>query len=310
MSDPSDKDLPDEQQLAGYLKGGSSVSQQYGQLRSAEVPAELDRLVLRQAHDAVKSTRPAKPRTWLRWTAPLAVAASAVLVVSIVIESGVRDEVTLSAPAPASAPMEAKRESETADRDTSGNIADEAPTAAPMEPSRPFVLPREVAEPDTAASSAYVAPAHSKAAAPPPKADTSSQDQTRRERRTAPARQPVANSSPSPSSGQVVVNAAFLKEAERALAQDGMTSPAIQHSAGMAASGGAPAPEFAADAGAEEQKSQALRQYSDPELWLRDIRQLRRENQKDLADKEWRRFRAAFPNYVVDERDTAREVGR
>lgn len=78
----------------------------------------------------------------------------------------------------------------------------------------------------------------------------------------------------------------------------------------MAASGGAPAPEFAADAGAEEQKSQALRQYSDPELWLRDIRQLRRENQKDLADKEWRRFRAAFPNYVVDERDTAREVGR
>ncbi len=285
------------------------MSQQYGQLRSAEVPAELDRLVLRQAHAAVKSARPAKPRTWMRWTAPLAVAASAVLVVSIVIESGVQNEVTLSAPVPASAPTEAKRERETADRDTSGNIADEAPTAAPMEPSRPFVPPQEVAEPDTAASSAYVVPAHSKAAAPPPpKADTSSQDQIRRERRAAPARQPVANSSPSPSSQQVVVNVASLKEAERALAQHDMTSTAIQQSAGAATSGVPPAPEFAADAVAEEEKSQALQQYSDPELWLRDIRQLRRENQKELADKEWRRFRAAFPHYVVDERDTAREV--
>lgn len=310
MSNPTDKDLPDEQQLDEYLKGGSSVSQQYGQLRSAEVPAELDRLVLRQAHDAVKSTRPAKPRTWMRWTAPLALAASAVLVVSIVIESGVHDgEMLMSAPVPASASMEAKRRSEAADRDASGNIAAEAPEAAPVGPSRAFVPAREIAEPDAAVSPTYAAPPPADAGSPPPrKADTLSQDETRRERRIAPAPQAAANSSPSQSTEQVVINAQAFKEAEQALARQGMTSAAIQQSAEVLPGAAAPAPESAADAVAEEGKSPALQQYSDPELWLRDIRQLRRQNRKELADKEWRRFRAAFPNYAVEEGDTAREV--
>lgn len=104
MSDPTDKDLPDEQ-LEEYLRGGSDVSRQYRQLHGADVPAVLDRLVLRQAQEAVKS-RPAKSRAWMRWSGPLALAASVVLVVSIVIESGVQDEVYLAAPV--SAPVESK----------------------------------------------------------------------------------------------------------------------------------------------------------------------------------------------------------
>ncbi len=63
MTESTDKPLPDdEQQLDEYLKGDSSVSRQYRQLHSAEVPAELDRLVLRQAEDAVKD-RPGERST-------------------------------------------------------------------------------------------------------------------------------------------------------------------------------------------------------------------------------------------------------
>jgi hypothetical protein len=50
--------------------------------------------------------------------------------------------------------------------------------------------------------------------------------------------------------------------------------------------------------------------YTDPEAWLKDIRQLRKDNKQDEADREWRRFSAAFPNHEVAETDSAREVKR
>jgi hypothetical protein len=314
MSEPIDKDLPDEQQLDDYMKGGSNVSQQYRQLHHAEVPADLDRLVLNQAHDAVKSTRPAKSRTWMRWTAPLALAASAVLVVSIVIESGVRDgEVLMSAPASApaqvAAPMEAKREA--ADSDAAGNAAIEmrmpepAPAAARANRAPQVAPPKaEVVVQDKAYSPPQLPSAEfaNEIPVPPPAAPSLAEpDRSRSIKSDAPA---VANDA-QPSVSRAVDVSAF-KEAEQAIARQGVTSTAIQQSAAVPAA--APAREVAADAVAEEEKSQALQQYSDPELWLRDIRQLRRENQKEQADKEWRRFRVQFPDYVIDEGDTAREV--
>jgi hypothetical protein len=48
--------------------------------------------------------------------------------------------------------------------------------------------------------------------------------------------------------------------------------------------------------------------YTDPEVWLKDIRELRKENKQEQADVEWRRFRAAFPQYEVAETDAAREA--
>jgi hypothetical protein len=63
----------------------------------------------------------------------------------------------------------------------------------------------------------------------------------------------------------------------------------------------------AADSGssAAEQQDEP-RNYSDPEQWLRDIRQLRKENKHEAADREWRRFRYVFPNHAVEEADPAR----
>jgi hypothetical protein len=48
--------------------------------------------------------------------------------------------------------------------------------------------------------------------------------------------------------------------------------------------------------------------YTNAEAWLKDIRELRKENKQEQADKEWRRFRAAYPTYDVAESDTAREA--
>ncbi len=56
--------------------------------------------------------RPSQP-AWMRWTAPLAVAASAVLVVSIVVETGLKDE-TVVTPQMANAPAEKRLTEEAA----------------------------------------------------------------------------------------------------------------------------------------------------------------------------------------------------
>jgi hypothetical protein len=54
--------------------------------------------------------------------------------------------------------------------------------------------------------------------------------------------------------------------------------------------------------------SEQPRQYSDPELWLSDIRILRLQDKQEEADREWRRFQEAFPDHPVAEFDVAREV--
>lgn len=301
MSEPTDKDLPDEQQLDEYLQGGSSVSRQYRQLRGAEVPAELDRQVLRQAHDAVKSTRPAKSR-WMRWSAPLAVAASAVLVVAIVIESGVQDEVVLysepvSAPVPV---MESKRKSEAADSDLAASAPVETrmpPTSelAPVAPQRDEV-PAYAMVPEAPVSTA---------ASPSPQLDMPAVEESRRARNVAPPPQAAPTSAPRP----VAVNAQAFKQAQHALDAHKAAGSARQEQAGPRNT----VPQTTsisttANAVAEREQSEELPQYSDPELWLRDIRQLRKENKPADADREWRRFREAFPAYEVAESDTAREV--
>jgi hypothetical protein len=50
------------------------------------------------------------------------------------------------------------------------------------------------------------------------------------------------------------------------------------------------------------------RTKTDPEAWLKEIRQLRIDNKQEEADREWRRFREAFPDYEVSETDAAREA--
>jgi hypothetical protein len=53
-----------------------------------EPPAELDRIVLRQAREAIEDARPMRVFRGLRWAAPIAIAATLVLGLAVVFHAG------------------------------------------------------------------------------------------------------------------------------------------------------------------------------------------------------------------------------
>jgi hypothetical protein len=57
-----------------------------------EPPAELDRIVLRQARDAIEGERPLRLFGMPRWAAPVAIAATLVLGLSIVFKTGLEPD--------------------------------------------------------------------------------------------------------------------------------------------------------------------------------------------------------------------------
>lgn len=311
MSESTDKQLldeamADEQQLDEYLKGDSSVSRQYRQLQNAEVPAELDRLVLRQAEDAVKdrSTR-ARP-AWVRWSAPLAVAASAVVALSIVMQTGLRDETVtaVSARQVPQATMQADREDdESKQAEEAGFSEKAAPLSAPGELQSPTFAPAVPPPPPVQADGP--ASAVNAASRPVPRPVTQS-------RRAAP---PPAPARPA-TSGQSIARSAEI--ASRELQAMAMESQ-FQEEHDAQEQSDAAADNVASDRREEGRttlvttgsrrinvETPAAPQYSDPEDWLKDIRELRKANKQEEADREWQRFRAAFPNHAVADTDAAR----
>ena len=89
-----------------------------------EPPAELDRIVLRQAREAIEGERPMKLFNMPRWAAPVAIAATLVLGLSVVFRTGLKQpperipevrvenaaqriEAVETAPGPAEAPVAA-----------------------------------------------------------------------------------------------------------------------------------------------------------------------------------------------------------
>jgi hypothetical protein len=337
VSEPTDKDLPDEQQLDEYLRGGSAVSRQYRQLRSADVPTELDRLVLRQAEDAVK-TRPAKSHAWRRWSGPLALAASAVLVISIVMESGVRDEVRLSVPA--SAPVETqaafKRPAQTVDetsdqpseqKTAESSAADAAGAAVvpivPVEPTE-LALPKVAAPAPFAPQFTDDPPPAPPAVAAPKLERVPSADLRRGESEqsisqsaavdpapaTMPAPAPVpAAEAPERDDSEVAVTSARARSLGDEEANRGVTgSMRFEHRRVARPRSTVAAPGETLSSAAEQ--TDEPRSYTDPEQWLRDIRELRKEKKHEEADREWLRFRLVFPNYAVAEDDLVRGTVR
>lgn len=293
MTESTDKPLlgealPDEQQLDEYLKGDSSVSRQYRQLPREDVPPSLDRMVLRQAEDAVK--RPSQP-AWMRWAKPLAVAASAVLVVSIVVETGLKDE-TVVTPQMANAPAEKRLTEEAA------GAALPPPPKVETPPQVVYVDPVQSPPPAEMAS----APVISEPAAPAPAPALKARIVTREpagvwtEEQLAKAEQEHKDAFAADESRQ----RSAREEAPRAQGQ----TP-VQHNAEPAAvlSYSRPISATAVDNAATLEKT-----YTDPEAWLKDIRQLRKDNKPEEADREWRRFRETFPDFEVAETDAAREA--
>jgi hypothetical protein len=105
MSNDFEERLPEDEKFEAYLQRDGEVSQRYRELGGRAVPPALDAKVLRQAREHSERMHERGLRRWLRWGAPLAVAATALIAVSVVLQPGVREAAAPRASrAPAAAP--------------------------------------------------------------------------------------------------------------------------------------------------------------------------------------------------------------
>lgn len=325
----ADGDIEDEV-FDAYLGRESEVSKRYRALGADEVPAALDRSVLAQARAAVadKMALPRKRPAWTRWTAPLALAASAVLVVSIIMRSGTQHEVSMRdvgvierkyAEAPASSDGSV---TENAERDAVAGEAGkslQAPAALP-----PAAQAMELAAPSTVdkkSSERRVLKRQEDSSVAAPAGEVGS-----------PMPEPAAQSAVEVASPPSVVPSAEPRAADAAVAGNRSTAPVDKQSrvnagddlseivvtaqlrvrrpdAGVGPRGSIPPPVAASEPEAEEANASKLekqRRENNPGDWLEHIRKLRLERKEREADREWRRFLDAYPHYPVDAKDAAR----
>ena len=284
------------------------MSRRYRELDDgAAVPPELDRRVLAEAR-AAASKNQSGGRTWMRWSAPIALAASAVLVVSIVIESGVEqgETVAVTKPAVGGDARPAK--------ESSAPKATAAPAEAPVEvftglvPDATF---EPQAPPEAPASAANVQSrdqALAKQSREQPQLQSMEADREEVQV-TAQRRSEVVMNSPAAVLQSVPVSpAAAPPEADASALQEAVVT-GQRRSEQRRTSGPRDtiARSSASGASVSAQEELADRQFKkiDPELWLEEIRQLRRDRKSREADSEWDRFREAFPDYPVAEDDIA-----
>lgn len=314
--------IDDDKAFEEYLQRGSAVSQRYRALDADDVPSELDRQILQRAAEAV---RPAgnRARTWRRWSVPVALAASTVLAVSIVLESGVMEseaptaQMTRELPAVPSGPASAAQEpvqelaqeqapapQGPADVSTSSEQVREVAPAAPREPavvtgarvrvpevqspraSKKAEEREQVAATRTEQSAERAdAPAAFAPAPPPPAAVPYEPDRSRAQAASRSEPRSAMPMSPMPVAQRQVAPLPDLTSMEKAA-----SAPA-----GLATS--------SAPLGASELER---REFSEPEPWLEYIRALRDEGKIEQADAEWQRFRDEYPDYSVADDDHAR----
>jgi hypothetical protein len=326
VSDPIDIKALDE-----YLKGGSDISKRYRELGSDDVPPELDRRVLDEARAAVANSGGGRARSWLRWSAPLAVAASAVLVVTVVIESGVQNDASFATQQVAAdkARVEQVRQLEESklqdqvaqqpQREQQVRFAPEPPPAvmAPQAPAPaaapPVVMlekieaarannvaeaPREEVRVDTKALQSPVSDVPAPVTVVTAESLDSAAPQIAAEQ-PAPARKEAA---PEPA-------AAEADSADDSLSSVSITGNRARRTGRNAGprgtiSGSALSSETrpAADVDAEPSDLRA-----DPQKWLESIRELRRSGKVEAADRAWQEFHKAYPNFPVADDDLARK---
>ncbi|HKZ73921.1 MAG TPA: hypothetical protein VJ011_07650 [Steroidobacteraceae bacterium] len=91
-------------ELDAWLRRSSSLHEQLARLDRSEPPEELDRIILERAREAIHTPRTEKPIRQMRWTVPVALAATLVLSFAIllrVMPDGVPSTPTAAREAPA-----------------------------------------------------------------------------------------------------------------------------------------------------------------------------------------------------------------
>lgn len=304
MTTPTDDKLLDE-----YLSGRSRVSAHYRAMDTEGVPSHLDDRVLAQARAAVAapvdevSRLRARRRRLMRWGVPTAIAASSLLVISIVIRSGTQHELHPAA-VPTEAPAMAKQQAEADATDatdaTQGVVLIAPPRNAvsessPLAPS-PTLAARERQQREMEQTQARSVAASAELAR------QAMQDQSLPVAAPQLSQVPAAPPPPAPAaaiSEREPVSERRLRALEAPAAAKQSVAQADEESA---LRGSAPAFTTAAPAPGD-----ASVDRTQPDPWLEYIRRLRREDRHEEADREWRAFREQYPDHVVSETDIARD---
>lgn len=320
MNEPIDKALDD------YLSGNSQVSQRYRELDDAAVPPQLDQLVLARARAAV-ADQPSSQKDELerlrqrrkrlvRWSVPAGLAASAVLVVSIVMESGVQHEVVSMpqqsvTPAPIlispEEPIDAaprRREIEKAETT--------AESARARRQNSPVAIVPDLAK-ESAPAPAPPPPTPSPANVPSVSAvripeEISADIQRRTAMRAVRSTTEVTPGTQQPAEAKAnETESRAAPQAEYGLSEITVAGSHVPLNTPAAGSGPRGTVPRAAKSQPDTTQSQI---HEEPQQWLERIRQLRKDGKTRDADREWKRFRKAYPDYEVAQTDAARGKGK
>lgn len=237
-----------------------SLSRLYRAAATAEPPPALDDRILAAARQAVNLAPPRRRSPWLSWLAPLGLAATVVLSLSVVLVARKEQPDLLPAPMPATVPT---------------TMPATVPATAPP-PSAP-------AEPMPAQARETV-PTEKPASRPMPvpvlPAATVRRDSQLEERGAA----VPAPAVPPEASAPVLAPAPAAQVLEGGAGNAGVA-------ASRAAAPAAPAIK------AESMRSGAGVRY--PEGWIEEIRRLKREGHEEAAREQLAAFRRAYPSYVL-----------
>lgn len=242
--------------LEDYLARRSSLSRRYRELEDDAPPPELDARVLAEARRAVEQSNTHRTRS-MRWRAPLAVAATVLLTVAVVLEVTQR-------PAGENAPVpQGSKEQAT----TPAESAAVSSTPAEAAPARDTVGRESQPPQQTSAPAASVegrsAPIESGGSVRDVESERQVLEASRAEQTAAPHAGPAAGAERDSRTAAPAEMSSLARETDETVSGD---SPA------------------------------EMSDPQDPEAWLERIEALRVAGRTAEADAELERFRQAFPD--------------
>jgi len=270
------------------------VSAHYRELGAEEPPRALDEAILAASRRAVDS-RPAPlvaPTGRGRWYFPVAAAAVIMLAVAVTVQVERQkpdDEFLAQAPPPAPVQKEAQPQEERASSAQRG--ADQRGAAVGVE--RPKPAPKPISPPR-----AFTPDPAAPASAPPavPQSNDALRDLAKSAEGLAAAAEPARPAEASPRARAQVQPRSDVAETRRMEAELQVKPDSSGNRGSVSAS---PAPRPAAAPPAAAISGAML--YVNPERWLEQIVELRREGKHDDADKLLAEFRRSYPDYKLSD---------
>jgi len=309
-----------DQEFNEYLRRESEVSQAYRELPSRNVPSALEQRVLHQAQ--TRTTRKSAAPRWLQWGAPLAVAASALLTVAVLLRTTPEDttlQAPVTLPAPEPPAMESNDVPLAAQSERSLLESDELRDAAP-----PPRLNAPSPSGPARARSSDTAQVPEPASPPPPasaprrdvKAESPRQESLSRSagddkaKTSAGAAQPARAAAEereqnaggeSRNYGTANAQAREAKRAQEAPAAEKQAAKPVETPV-EAATNAIQTVTRVAPPGPPDLQVAADRKVA-PETLLQQLRELRAQGKTDEAAALFKRLRAAYPDFAVSAED-------